>query len=506
MSLQPLPTVNGAHHWYPVVEQVRTCRLGFQALERPLQQLHHDNLRETDKEREQLLLCKDVHDRFEMWCASFNIVHRTFDRGLRKSMGIAGIVFRLFDRILALLDTSRQTLLSPRSWMDKYNRVGQHLHQLRHLVEKLIELSPALEAPALSTVSQTENATGGYTLADFDLARDPLSQPTTSRFEKLQDYKTLFLISNSVALQGWRWDMAAQLLYQSARRLPQMVRNMDGAPEVRFAFSIPGQQETKFGIEDALSIFCRSVPRGLSFETSVLDECLSSFASKVTYSSEKPLSLLIFTADGIGHKARTMERLILEVGKKMKVTSTENGQVIIRFVQLGANPFITRDVNWLKAAINNDQAILGIIEVELLVIEGATASELTYEQLLLRGNRDLSLPSMHSLDSDSLNIPWSLVVNNLTNYTDVGILQICFEVYGPLDDVRIESTANAAVFAALISYRRRMDAELACDALNNTRFDGSIIRVHLQAPDQTFVNLTQREDRSVASRLDPTSR
>lgn len=257
--------------------------------------------------------------------------------------------------------TARQTLLSPRSWMDKYNRVGQHLHQLRHLVEKLIELSPALEAPALSTVSQTENATGGYTLADFDLARDPLSQPTTSRFEELQDYKTLFLISNSVALQGWRWDMAAQLLYQSARRLPQMVRNMDGAPEVRFAFSIPGQQETKFGIEDALSIFCRSVPRGLSFETSVLDECLSSFASKVTYSSEKPLSLLIFTADGIGHKARTMERLILEVGKKMKVTSTENGQVIIRFVQLGANPFITRDVNWLKAAINNDQAILGII-------------------------------------------------------------------------------------------------------------------------------------------------
>ena len=228
--------------------------------------------------------------------------------------------------------------------MDKYNSVGQHLAKLRHLDEKLIELSPALEAPALSAASEKDSYTSGYTLADFDLARDPLSQSITSHFEGLKDYKMLFLISNSVALQGWRWDMAAQLLYQSARRLPQVVGNMTGAPEVRFACSIPGQQTTILGIEYALETFCWSVPRGSSLEVSVLEETLSGFAANVKDPSTKPLNLLIFTADGLGPKMKAMERLILEIGKKLKLAKTENGQVSIRFVQLGANPFITQDV------------------------------------------------------------------------------------------------------------------------------------------------------------------
>ena len=154
--------------------------------------------------------------------------------------------------------------------------------------------------------------------------------------------------------------MVAQLLYQSARRLPQVV----GVPEVRFIFSIPGQPETTLGIEDAMKLFCRSeeyLPRGPSLETSVLDQCLSNFASKSMYSTAKPLSLLILTADGLGPKVKDMERLILENGKKMKVANAGNAQVTITFVQLGANPFITSDVRWLKAAINSDQAIIGII-------------------------------------------------------------------------------------------------------------------------------------------------
>ena len=387
MSTQPQPTLDRAHHWYPVVEQVRTCGVEFRAVESQLKQLHRDNRMEADEDKEQLLLCKDVRDRFEMWCASFNVVDKAFDRGLRKSMGIAGVVFRLFDRIRGLLyacmssfnlryqdstllicQKATQTLLSFRSNVDKYNRIGQHLPQLRHLVEKLIELSPAIEAPAFSTASLIENSTSGYTLADFDLARDPLSQSITGRFEELRAYKTLFLISNSVTLQGWRWDMAAQLVYQSARRIPPAVRDMAGAPEVRFAFNIPGQQETTFEIKDSFKIFCQSVPQGPSLETSVLDECLSSFASQVTYSLGKPLRLLIFTADGLGPKVMAMERVILEIGKKMKMISTANDQVIIRFVQLGANPFITQDVKWLGAAINSDQAILGIIVCTGIVV------------------------------------------------------------------------------------------------------------------------------------------
>lgn len=75
----------------------------------------------------------------------------------------------------------------------------------------------------------------------------------------------------------------------------------------------------------------------------------------------------------------------------------------------------------------------------------------------------------------------------MTLHTNIGILQVCFEIYGQLDDVvsdprlmgiwlaedagiqRIESTANVAVCAAVIRYRRKMDAELACTAFNNTR-------------------------------------
>lgn len=93
-----------------------------------------------------------------------------------------------------------------------------------------------------------------------------------------------------------------------------------------------------------------------------------SFASKVTYSSGKALRLLIVTADGLGPKVRTMERAILEIGKKMKIVSAAKGQVIIRFVQLGANPFITQDVKWLGAAINSDEAILGIIVCKGVVV------------------------------------------------------------------------------------------------------------------------------------------
>lgn len=39
-----------------------------------------------------------------------------------------------------------------------------------------------------------------------------------------------------------------------------------------------------------------------------------------------------------------------------------------------------------------------------------------------------------------------------------------------------------------------------------SRFDGSIIRVHLEALDRLATNIEQREDRTVASRLDPTTR
>lgn len=101
-TLQPQPRLDGTCHWYPVVEQVRTCGIGFQALESRLKQLHHNNLTEANEEEESLLLCKDVRDRFEMWSASFNVVDKTFDRRLRSSMGIAGVVFRLFDGILDL--------------------------------------------------------------------------------------------------------------------------------------------------------------------------------------------------------------------------------------------------------------------------------------------------------------------------------------------------------------------------------------------------------------------
>ena len=102
MSLEPQPTLDGAHHWYPVVEQVRICGTGFDFLEQHLRQLLHEQLR-IDKENEDLLLCEDVRDRFKMWCASFDVEGKNFDRSLRKSIGIAGVVFRLFDGILALL-------------------------------------------------------------------------------------------------------------------------------------------------------------------------------------------------------------------------------------------------------------------------------------------------------------------------------------------------------------------------------------------------------------------
>lgn len=110
-SSQPRPTLDRAHHWYPVVEQVRTCRIQYQLLESLLKRLHHDNLMEADDEKEQLLICKDVRDRFEMWCASFDVRDQNFDRSLRKSMGIAGVVFTLFNTILALLDNCKTSLL-----------------------------------------------------------------------------------------------------------------------------------------------------------------------------------------------------------------------------------------------------------------------------------------------------------------------------------------------------------------------------------------------------------
>lgn len=107
-SPQPRPTLDGSHHWYPLVEEASTCRIEFLALETRLKQLHphHDNFMDVDNDKEQLLICcKDVRDRFEMWCASFNVVDKTLDRSLRKSVGVAGVVFRLFNEILALLGT-----------------------------------------------------------------------------------------------------------------------------------------------------------------------------------------------------------------------------------------------------------------------------------------------------------------------------------------------------------------------------------------------------------------
>lgn len=53
--------------------------------------------------------------------------------------------------------------------------------------------------------------------------------------------------------------------------------------------------------------------------------------------------------------------------------------------------------------------------IELLVIESGIASELTYEQLLNgvadgRTDRILMPPSIHSLDSDGVTMPWNVVI------------------------------------------------------------------------------------------------
>ena len=247
---------------------------------------------------------------------------------------------------------------------DKAAALVTYMMTTRHAVDQLFELSPAIEAPAFARSPThlnacTENkASDEFISSKFDLPAEPVRDSVKASYLVLRDYTTTFLINNTVALRGWRWDLTGQLVYQSARRLCtdpyQRLR-----VQVLFADDILGNHGRVATFEEACNVFSNSIPNGVRLGPEILENYLAIYSN---YNATQPLNLILVTADGLSTtEMLTVERISLEVGKAMRLRGAQTARIHIRIAQIGANPFITKSINSLRDNISQDKAIMGVI-------------------------------------------------------------------------------------------------------------------------------------------------
>ena len=228
------------------------------------------------------------------------------------------------------------------------------LERIRHLIDRCFETFPALMNPALTTETNGLLERIEIGLNDIDVKSSREESISKARY-----YRTLFIVNNSISLQGWNWEVAAQILYQSRLVL---ARHTSESPKVKFAYRATGLPDREVDVRIAMGAFESEAPEQRVERSRYLDDCLKDHTSRCSYST-KPLKLhlCILLSDGGSESDWVIERDILESGKKLRYLGASPAEVVIHFVQIGTDRFRGQILLTLRDHINADQALAGII-------------------------------------------------------------------------------------------------------------------------------------------------
>ncbi|KAK2762147.1 hypothetical protein FQN54_001154 [Arachnomyces sp. PD_36] len=420
------------------------CEQALEDVDEDSRPLRNDNLS---------LAYSDAFDRLQSWSYSVGLSDGKFQRRLNQSPHLLDTVAAILQEISARLSYARQRLTLQLPNRDKVNDAEQVMLEVRHSIDRLFEMCSAFEDPALlPTPSSHSSEVEPAKL--LDSSQNLTEMPADAAYDCLADYDTLFLVSNSTTSEGWRWDLAGQILYHSALRLLQYTPKH---PSVRFSSRPRGVPDADLNIDEALEAFHRNrKPEGPPLTAQHLNHHLSAHASKASYAANKRrLNMIVIFADRI---QEDVERAVLENGKKLRLLGVPEGQVILHLVHIGTDPFIERDLSSLRHYVKVDRAIQGTIEVQVVLFDIFAVTERTYQDVLL-----------HDPNSRIYKPP----LQGPTEYLGFGPFEIgvrlTFEDYGPIISLDLDKKPTMNGYTASVIYEHERDAGFAVESMNGER-------------------------------------
>ncbi|KAF7592324.1 hypothetical protein BBP40_000380 [Aspergillus hancockii] len=451
--------------------------------------------------------CENSYNRLQIFSHSFlGRQTESFEKRLKQFSFPLDTVSTILMEISSQTASARDRLKSKNPYQSEGPILALYLQRIHHAVDCLFEMSPVLLNPVPTINRHPKDALVSIELPEPS-ATHPGQYNMTEPPSAIDQYSTLFLVSNSVTLQGWHWEVAAQIIYQSSQ---SRLRHSERAPKVRFTSRSAGIPSNEMDITDALDIFSSRVPEADNGGIDSLDECLARHTSRFSY-SQKPLrlQLIVIMSDDWSPHYRTIERGILQSGKKLRHLGATPGEVVIHFIQTKVEPVMKRDLDALRECINADQALLGTIGFETTEFDIFNVSQKTYENIILSGLSESSSPSEDSAEEDdmgrkSFEVLWEIGVRGLSPFTDATTLHLGFKSFGHIDTLAlfqyIEEPAHDGLYSARVVYDHKEDAEIACVAMNTARFDGEFISVYMIGA-LTKLQATQvgREDKAVTA-------
>lgn len=171
----------------------------------------------------------------------------------------------------------------------------------------------------------------------------------------LRDYDTVILVDDSGSMAGGLWNMASKALAQLARRA--VYYDKDGI-DIHFFNATEKNRENVQSAREVVQLFQQVRPNGTTPTYSRLHAHLMSYLRRFQKDPNiKKYNIIILTDgppdDNVGH----IQKLIVQVAKKLENELAEVHQVGIQFVQLGNDPEAEQFFSYIDDHIMKDNKL-----------------------------------------------------------------------------------------------------------------------------------------------------
>lgn len=233
------------------------------------------------------------------------------------------------------------------------------------IIKRAMSSSVALDlgvpdlAELTSNLAVANNEVQVQSILDADLLT-PWEPPQLSSGDEdvyalLRDYDTVILVDDSGSMAGGLWNMASKALAQLARRAVYYDR--DGI-DIHFFNATEKNRENVQSAREVVQLFQQVRPNGTTPTYSRLHAHLISYLRRFQKDPNiKKYNIIVLTdgpPDGdVGH----IQKLIVQVAKKLENELAEVHQVGIQFVQLGNDPEAEQFFSYIDDHIMKDNRL-----------------------------------------------------------------------------------------------------------------------------------------------------
>ncbi|OCL11598.1 hypothetical protein AOQ84DRAFT_335606 [Glonium stellatum] len=252
-----------------------------------------------------------------------------------------------------------------------------------------LDLSVSELADATSNLQVTGMEAPAQSILDADLLI-PWEPPQLSPGEEdvyavLRDYDTVILVDDSGSMAGGLWNMASKALAQLARRA--VYYDKDGI-DIHFLNTIEKNRDNVQSAREVMQLFQEVRPSGSTPTYSRLHGHLMSYWRRYQKNPEiKKYNIIILTDGPPDDDAEHIQKLIIQVARKLENELAEIHQVGIQFVQLGSDPEAEQFFSYIDDHIMKDKK-LDRDMVDTTRFDPQFASEDMFKKILLGAIRE----------------------------------------------------------------------------------------------------------------------